>query len=50
MSLIVCGSAQEEYAGGPGRDGIRQYGGTGIERPMKFQNHLVSPLKIKPNF
>ena len=49
MSLIVCGSAQEEYAGGPGRDGIRQYGGTGIERPMKFQNHLVSPLKIKPN-
>ena len=49
MSLIVCGSAQEAYAGEAGRDGIRNYGGSGIERPAKFQNHLVSPLKIKPN-
>jgi len=48
MSLIVCGSAQEEYSAKAGRDGVIT-GGTGIERPNKFQNHLVSPLKIKPN-
>jgi hypothetical protein len=48
MSLIVCGSAQEEYSARAGRDGVIT-GGTGIERPNKFQNHLVSPLKIKPN-
>jgi hypothetical protein len=48
MSLIVCGSAQEQY-GETTNEGRRVSGETGLERPNSFQNHLVSPLNIKAN-